>query len=60
MIILIINSQVDLVGQVASNILRRGVELRYYKLFPPIKNSTLIPIQVPSSFKDGFLNNNSN
>ena len=56
------NGCIEPVGQVASNILRRGGGgwIKILQTISPIKNSTLISIQVPSSLKDGFLNNDSN
>ena len=52
----------EIVKQVASNILRRGGGgwIKILQTISPIKNSTLILLQVPSSLKDEFLNDNSN
>ena len=50
------------VRQVASDILKRaaGGWIKILQTISPIKNSTLILMQVPSSLKDEFLNDNSN
>jgi len=49
------------VGQVASDILRRGVELRYKDYSPIKKNSTFNLTQQPKiPFKQDLLDNNAN
>ena len=48
------------VRQVASDILRRRGWIKILQTISLIKNSTLILMQVPSSLKDEFLNDNSN
>jgi len=48
--------QVMIVRQVASDILRRGVELRYSKLLPQFKKKTIsLFIQVMNSLNDNLL-----
>ena len=51
-------SMQQLVRQVASDILRRGDWIKILQTIFPIKNSTLILMQIPSSLKDKFLNDN--
>ena len=48
------------VRHVASDILKRGGWIKILQIVSPIKNSTLILMQVPSSLKDEFLNDDSN
>jgi len=49
---------VCIVRQVALDILRRGDWIKILQTIFPIKNSTLILMQIPSSLKDKFLNDN--